>query len=235
MTDHAHIASTRAGSARAFTLLELLIVVAVIALLLGILLPSLAAARESARAAACASNLRQIVHACTMYADANHQLSPALGIPWGSPPAWPLVVLQWADIPGDTADDLYRTNTILICASAQQRHTTDMQRTYAINTTGHSGIDDDPDNFDTAPVSIRTDRIPHPSRATYFVDSDHAPAISGAPPSARTPSTIDFRQPAHVEHRLGRYHAARAFMRAAFDASIRPFTAPEPHWIAPLP
>ncbi len=44
----------------AFTLIELLVVIAVIGLLLGLLLPAIAKARESARSAACPSNLRQL-------------------------------------------------------------------------------------------------------------------------------------------------------------------------------
>ncbi len=44
---------------KAFTLIELLVVVAIIALLIALLLPALGNAREAARNAACASNLRQ--------------------------------------------------------------------------------------------------------------------------------------------------------------------------------
>jgi prepilin-type N-terminal cleavage/methylation domain-containing protein len=54
--------------ASAFTLIELLVVIAVIALLVGILLPSLAGARDAARTVKCLSNQKQLITAWTLYA-----------------------------------------------------------------------------------------------------------------------------------------------------------------------
>lgn len=62
---------------RGFTLIELLVVVAIIATLMAILLPSLGAARESARAAVCLSNLRQIGVGFTYYSDDHNDTYPA--------------------------------------------------------------------------------------------------------------------------------------------------------------
>ncbi len=60
----------------AFTLVELLVVIGIIAVLIGVLVPVLARARAIARQAACASNLRQIGIAIHAYADSNNGCIP---------------------------------------------------------------------------------------------------------------------------------------------------------------
>ncbi|HOW72748.1 MAG TPA: prepilin-type N-terminal cleavage/methylation domain-containing protein [Phycisphaerae bacterium] len=55
----------------AFTLIEVLVVVAIIALLIAILIPSLSIAREQARRGVCSQNIRQMNMACIQYADSD--------------------------------------------------------------------------------------------------------------------------------------------------------------------
>ena len=77
-----------------FTLVELLVVIAVIAILAGMLLPALNNARERARTLACVSNLKQIGHSMHMYINDNDN-SFAPGNPESSSFLWFRLLEPW--------------------------------------------------------------------------------------------------------------------------------------------
>lgn len=85
------VRSSSAAARAAFTLIELLMVIAVIALLVSLLLPALGQARKAAKGAVCLSGLRSMGQAVLMYGDASKEHFPISSHTVGSlvaPDAW---------------------------------------------------------------------------------------------------------------------------------------------------
>jgi prepilin-type N-terminal cleavage/methylation domain-containing protein/prepilin-type processing-associated H-X9-DG protein len=81
----------------AFTLVELLVVIGIIAVLIGILLPTLSKARESSRRAGCLANLRSLGQALFMYANASRDCLPSGNAPqnWNDPAGQTRVMVEF--------------------------------------------------------------------------------------------------------------------------------------------
>jgi len=86
-----------AGCRRGFTLIELLVVIAIIAILAGLLLPTLSKSKEKGKSIRCLSNLRQLAMGATLYANDNSD-----ALPWQQrrhwiTPANPVVPCNYTD------------------------------------------------------------------------------------------------------------------------------------------
>lgn len=82
---------------RGVTLVEILVVVAILAALAGILLPSLQAAREAVRRASCSNNLRQLVLAAAIHESARGRYPVgAESREWAQQPRFPHQFFRWS-------------------------------------------------------------------------------------------------------------------------------------------
>ena len=94
----------------AFTLIELLTVIAIIGILAAIIIPTVGKVRQSARAAACLSNLRQVGSAQLLYANENKGILVPINDPTGGMKFWRYLLAPY--LGGTTANPVQQ---ILLC------------------------------------------------------------------------------------------------------------------------
>jgi len=133
---------------RAFTLVELLVVVAIVALLLAILTPALKKARSAAEATICGANQRQIYMAARQFAADNNGHGPGGGHNGKGSVSWPNVLNHEYFEPYTGKNRLNRTGIIpgedsLMCPSLQEwPNANGSRRTLAWNSSMLGGAKD---------------------------------------------------------------------------------------------
>src|SRR5437763_14496097 len=104
-----------------FTLVELLVVIGIIALLIGILLPALNKARESARRVACISNMRQIAAAVLSFANEHQGFVPGRAggkTVWYDPTS--KNVAHYVELTGPSASQLPASRDCIVCQRSKE-------------------------------------------------------------------------------------------------------------------
>jgi prepilin-type N-terminal cleavage/methylation domain-containing protein/prepilin-type processing-associated H-X9-DG protein len=166
-----HIQRKRSG----FTLIELLVVIAIIAILAAILFPVFARARENARKASCASNLKQFGLAWMQYSqDYDEKVTPnqvSLGTK---------TVYWWGSFDGTTfrpeeglLQPYMKSTQIQACPSFDNKLRTTLGLTgYAYNTKYIAPVvyDNSPP-YGATPVTVSLAQIMDPTRTVAFADS----------------------------------------------------------------
>lgn len=157
-------------SKHAFTLVELLVVIGIIALLISILLPSLARAREAANSVACQSNLRQIGQALFMY-DAENKKMP-YGINEDAEWNWAETLSVYLGIPveqvapnapgGRRISKVFRCNTALYnpdWGEYIQHYSANPRAMPPWGTVNKDGVTPKSDRWDNAPAHFAGDPV----------------------------------------------------------------------------
>jgi len=159
---------------RAFTLVELLVVVAIIAILAGMLLPALGKAKAKAKAIKCLNNLRQIGLAMTLYAGEHED-----HIPRGGAERWFFVFMPYLPEGGTTND--FRNIEIFKCPSYPLTKRLERQViSYVVNAWRFRSTEDTVGYQQVGPSKITA--FQEPSNSVYVLDSEDGswrPIIDG--------------------------------------------------------
>ncbi|OGV58405.1 MAG: hypothetical protein A2X49_10595 [Lentisphaerae bacterium GWF2_52_8] len=177
-----HFAGCACRAPRSFTLIELLMVIAIIAILMAILLPGLKNVKELAKSITCANNERQIYLSWTNYVSDYGGGLPAVatgvwdGVYSGQRPWTAIMADQLAKAVYYSGQYLFRGNSILLCPrmTFYPSYCNVQYVTYGMNSLGIGG-----NKTGSAKAYRKLSQLKEPSLLLGFADSNLE--SSGAP------------------------------------------------------
>jgi prepilin-type N-terminal cleavage/methylation domain-containing protein/prepilin-type processing-associated H-X9-DG protein len=164
----------------AFTLVELLVVIAVIAILAALLLPALVRAKQGAKAVGCVGHLKQWLLATHLYAADNEDFLPQDGAPnpgnsstnvgWYIELPQVMALPRYHDMPWRTNAGAEAGNVVWLCPANRRRSNGNNLFHYCLNE--HvNGIG--------SGNQVRLSSIANPSAVVWLFDSKNLPAVGG--------------------------------------------------------
>jgi prepilin-type N-terminal cleavage/methylation domain-containing protein len=164
---------------RAFTLIELLTVIAIIGILAAIIIPTVGKVRQSAKSSVNLSNLRQVAMGLSLYANDNRQSYPIALDPTATPGSQKQYWFELID--SYMGANQANRREILISPNATTEVTGNYRTTYSV----HAGIVPTSPRFGNyGPLKINN--IPRPSQVILVADGRQDPANGGTAPVAFT-------------------------------------------------
>jgi prepilin-type processing-associated H-X9-DG protein len=171
----------------AFTLTELLVVIATIALLMAILLPTLRRSREQAKAVLCSSNIRQLLLGLFNYETENHTLPYCFDKqPFQSPPPGGYAGGSAYDRRGwwwfNFIEDFYKksdSKTTAVCCPSKRLSNPSLKNNilcgnYGVNQSICKSSQGRPEWAEFIGTPLRSSNISYPGQTLLVVDSGYA-------------------------------------------------------------
>jgi prepilin-type processing-associated H-X9-DG protein len=234
-------------SSEAFSLVELIVVIGIIAVIAGLVVPTLEVLREKGKETACANNMRQWGTAMGMYLDENRSVFPKDGTEGDEAPIWynvlppyigvePFYALKAkgkAPCPG-MGKSIYICPCVPTDSAMLAKYTGGSQMTYALSYAMNYWINAPKENASLS-TRMRLSQVKHSEQFVVFSEpaDTSLKSVDSEPTNASLTSAPDFRHRGRVNVVFADGHVAPVrkmdiFTQVQWNPHFEPGQAPVP-------